>query len=403
MNLPTTTARVPLPSRQAEVRFDASSTSAKVVNKCPRIAIAHDYLTQRGGAERVVLSMARAFPESPIYTTLYEPESTYPEFTGLDIRVSRLNAIGVLRKNHRLALPVLSLTSSLINIDADIVVVSSSGWAHGFSTRGQKLVYCHSPARWLYQKETYLGTNPRLTQRLASEFLGKPLRRWDRKAAASCDQYLANSSVVQERILMTYGRESLILPAPLSWNSSGPPSPNSKVNEWLGDEPYALCVSRLLPYKNVDKVIEALQGVGLRLIVVGKGPEEGHLRTRADDGVLMLSDLPEEEIRWLYSRCELLVAASREDYGLTPIEAASFGKPSVVLRWGGFLDTVTEDETGVFFDHPSSGDIAKAVVKARSMSWNADQIRHAAERFSEERFIHELQGHVARLAGSAAR
>ena len=157
MNLPTTTARVPLQSRRAEVRSEASLTSAKVVNKRPRIAIAHDYLTQRGGAERVVLSMARAFPESPIYTTLYEPELTYPEFTDLDIRVSRLNAIGVLRRNHRLALPVLSLASSMINIDADIVVVSSSGWAHGFSTRGRKLVYCHSPARWLYQRETYLG------------------------------------------------------------------------------------------------------------------------------------------------------------------------------------------------------------------------------------------------------
>jgi glycosyltransferase involved in cell wall biosynthesis len=158
-----------------------------------------------------------------------------------------------------------------------------------------------------------------------------------------------------------------------------------------------------LPYKNVDKVIEALHEVGLRLIVVGKGPEEGQLRARAAEGVLMLSDLPEEEIRWLYSRCELLVAASWEDYGLTPIEAASFGKPSVVLRWGGFLDTVTENETGVFFDRPSSGDIAKAVVKARSMAWDDGQIRYAAERFSEERFIHELQGHVARLSGSESR
>jgi glycosyltransferase involved in cell wall biosynthesis len=156
-----------------------------------------------------------------------------------------------------------------------------------------------------------------------------------------------------------------------------------------------------LPYKNVDKVIEAFQELGLRLIVVGKGPEEGQLRARAADRVLMLSDLPEEEIRWLYLTCELLVTAALEDYGLTPLEAASFGKPSVVLRWGGFLDTVKENETGVFFDHPSSGDIANAVMKARSMSWNAGQIRKAAERFSEERFIHELQGHVATLADSA--
>ncbi|HEY5844898.1 MAG TPA: glycosyltransferase family 4 protein, partial [Mycobacterium sp.] len=73
----------------------------------PRVAIAHDYLTQRGGAEKVVLSMSRAFPDAPIYTLLYDRENTYPEFANRDVRVSRLNRIGPLRRNHRAALPVL--------------------------------------------------------------------------------------------------------------------------------------------------------------------------------------------------------------------------------------------------------------------------------------------------------
>ena len=105
-----------------------------------RVAIAHDYLTQRGGAEKVVLAMARAFPDAPIYTTLFEPSTTFPEFENLDVRASALNRIGFLRRNHRAALPLLPFASSSIEIDADVVLTSTSGWAHGFHTSGRKLV-----------------------------------------------------------------------------------------------------------------------------------------------------------------------------------------------------------------------------------------------------------------------
>ena len=102
----------------------------------PRIAIAHDYLTQRGGAERVVLSLSRAFPEATIHTLFYEPEQTYPEFRELDIRVSPLNRIGPFRRDPRLAFPLLAPVASRLKIDADVVIASSSGWAHAFPTSG---------------------------------------------------------------------------------------------------------------------------------------------------------------------------------------------------------------------------------------------------------------------------
>ena len=124
----------------------------------PRVAIAHDYLTQRGGAERVVLAMARAFPEARIHTTLYDPEGTYPEFADHDIVTSPLNRIGPVRRDHRLGLPLLAPRRLRpFEVDADVVLVSSSGWAHGFRHTGRTLVYCYSPARWLYQTDTYLG------------------------------------------------------------------------------------------------------------------------------------------------------------------------------------------------------------------------------------------------------
>jgi glycosyltransferase involved in cell wall biosynthesis len=354
-----------------------------------RVAIAHDYLTQRGGAEKVVLAMARAFPDSPIYTTLFEPSTTFPEFADLDVRPSRLNNIGFLRKNHRAALPLLPFASESITIDADVVLTSTSGWAHGFRTPGRKLVYCYSPARWLYEAEMYLGESSSLAKRIMLKVLTSPLRRWDRRAAKSADRYLAISTVVQKRITDAYGFSSTVLPAPFTVDSA-PEEPIADAQAWLGEDSFYLCISRLLPYKNVDKVIGAFADGSRKLVVVGRGPEADRLRKIKSDNVLMLSDLSAGQMTWLYRRCNAVVAASYEDYGLTPIEAGYHGKPSVVLRWGGFLDTVEEGVTGVYFDQPDPESIRAAVDALEASTWVPPKIQAHVEQFSEERFAAEL-------------
>src|SRR4051812_17900219 len=123
-----------------------------------RAVIAHDYVSQRGGAERVTLALLRAFPGAPLVTSVYEPEQTFPEFQAHDIRTSSLQRIGAFRRDPRLALPLLARTWVRTVIDsADVVVASSSGWAHGVTTAPgvRKIVYCHNPARWLYQTNEY--------------------------------------------------------------------------------------------------------------------------------------------------------------------------------------------------------------------------------------------------------
>lgn len=361
-----------------------------------RVAIAHDYLTQRGGAEKVVLAMARAFPDAPIYTTLFEPSTTFPEFAELDVRPSRLNRIGFLRKNHRAALPLLPFASESITVDADVVLTSTSGWAHGFRTPGRKLVYCYSPARWLYESKMYLGESSGLAKRIMLRLLTSPLRRWDRRAAASADRYLAISTVVQKRIEDAYGFTSTVLPAPFTVESA-PEEPIDDADAWLGDDRFYLCISRLLPYKNVDKVMAAFAGTGRKLIVVGRGPEADRLRKLKSDNVLMLSDLSAGQMTWLYSRCNAVVAASYEDYGLTPIEAGYHGKPSAVLRWGGFLDTVEEDVSGVYFDAPEPESIRDAVDVLERTTWEPLKIQAHVEQFSEERFAAELIAAVTEI------
>ncbi|MGQ4495865.1 glycosyltransferase, partial [Dermabacteraceae bacterium P13101] len=183
----------------------------------PRIAIAHDYLTQRGGAERLVLSICRAFPDAQLHTLFYEPEQTFPEYRDIDVVTGPLNGIAPLRRDPRLALPLLAPASQRMRIDADLVIASSSGWAHAFPSTGKKLIYCHSPARWLYLPEDYLGdAGPLDPKRLVLTPLAPLLKRWDGRAAQRADAYLANSSVVRQRIARVYGIDAPTLFPPFS-------------------------------------------------------------------------------------------------------------------------------------------------------------------------------------------
>jgi glycosyltransferase involved in cell wall biosynthesis len=357
----------------------------------PSVSLVHDYLTQRGGAERVVLALTRAFPGVPLHTSLYEPETTFPEFGDVDVRTLPLNRLTPLRSRHRLALPLLAPAFSRLHLSEDVVVCSSSGWAHGTTVSGRKVVYCHTPARWLYQPDNYLRGRS-VALRATARALGPSLARWDRRAAASADRYLANSTAVADRIRRIYGLEAEVLPPPPALTPDGLSEPVE------GVEPgFVLCVSRLLPYKNLDAVVRAFAGLPEeRLVLVGSGPDEQALRALAGANVTLLGAVRDAQLRWLYRESCALVAASHEDFGLTPLEAAGFGNASVVLRWGGFLDTVEEGETGLFFDSPTPAAVVDAIQRLRRHRWDADVIRTHAAGFSEERFIDRIRAIVGR-------
>lgn len=360
----------------------------------PRVAIAHDYLTQRGGAERVVLALHRAFPDAPIHTTLYDPDGTYPEFRDAHVVVSPIDRLLPLRRRHRAALPLLPYAVSRLPVDADVVVASSSGWAHGVPATGRKLVYCHAPARWLYQAEAYLGGPAnRSLQGHGLTLLSGWLRRWDRRAAASADRYLANSTVVGERITAAYGIDAEVVPPPYGIDAHDPQAPVDPLADWA-DDGFLLVVSRLLPYKNVDVAIDAVRGLDERLVVVGSGPLAAQLRAAAPDNVRILSDLTDAELRWTYAHARTLLAPSLEDFGLTPLEAAAFGVPTLALHGGGYLDTIDEGVNGTFFEEPTVACVAAAVVANRERRWDAAAIREHAAHFSEARFHERMRREV---------
>lgn len=363
----------------------------------PAVALVHDYLTQRGGAERVMLTLAEGYPGATIFTSLYDSDGTYPGFGAHTVQTLPLDRVGLLRDHHRLALPLLAPAFSHLHVDADVTICSSSGWAHGARVSGAKIVYCHNPARWLYQTDQYLAGSSRLSS-VGLAALAPPLRRWDARAAATADRYLVNSRAVQSRVADIYGIDAAVVPPPVDIDVGGlrqvPP----------GLEPgFLLCVSRLLPYKNVAATIEALaRRPELRLVVVGAGPQAEELHASAPANVTILGRVTDAELRWLYGASVGLVAASYEDFGLTPIEAAAFGRPTAALRWGGFLDTIIEGTTGVYFDEPSPDAIATAIDILVAETWSEAALTGHAGQFSTERFLASMSEVVHDVGGPVA-
>lgn len=349
------------------------------------VAIVHDYLTQRRGAERVVLAMSRAFPEAPIYTSLYLAEATFPEFADREVHTTALDRVAPLRRHHRLGLPVYGMTFSAMEIDAEVVICSSSGWAHAARTRGRKVIYCYTPARWLYQPELYLQEDE-VFKRVALGALRPWLLRWDGKAARSAHRYLAISTEVRERIERAYGVGTEVLHPPHTVRTD---APRETVE---GIEPgFVLCISRRRPYKNMEEVVEAFAAVPeARLVVVGSVPS----RHEASGNVRFVGSPSDPQLHWLYANCAGVVTASYEDFGLVPVEAAGFGKPTAALDWGGHRDTVLDGETGVLFSEPSPLHIAMAVRRLLTSEWDAGRLRLHAEHFSEERFSTRLRAIV---------
>ncbi|WP_308467485.1 glycosyltransferase [Rathayibacter soli] len=388
--------RVVAPER---VRPPASAPAAE-----PVIAIAHDYLTQRGGAERVVLAMLKAFPKAKIYTTLYDPDGTFPEFRDADIVVSPLNRIGALRRHHRRAFPLLAMASSRMQIPADIVLASSSGWAHGFRTSGRTIVYCHTPARWLYLTDQYLGdAKPLSLQRMVLRFLAPALTRWDHRAADRADRYLANASGVSERIRRIYGRHAPVVFPPQSVDTEAALEPVPDLTQFVDGGECFLVVSRLLPYKNVAQVVDAFRETsGRRLVIVGDGPMRDALLHDLPENVRLVCGVTDAQLRWLYMRSAALLAPSHEDLGLTVLEAAAWGKPTLALHAGGYLDTVVDGVTGCFFPAPTAEAVRHAVREFDPGAWDADAIRAHAALFSEEQFAAALTEQIREVLGRPA-
>ena len=357
------------------------------------MAIVHDYLTQMGGAERVVLAMSRAFPGAAIHTALYDPAGTFPEFARLDVRPLGLNRFGFLRRDHRRALPVLAGAFSALAPDADVIVCSSSGWAHMIGGDAPRIVYCHHPARWLHRPEPYVGGFGR-SARTVLRLLGPSLRRRDRRAMLGAETVVANSTTTAAMIDRVYGIDARVVAPAGTLDAGGRSRPLPGIRPG-----FVLCISRLVGHKRLDRLVSVARALPDRhFLLIGEGPMRGVLGRTAPANLELVGRVADDRLRWAYRNCSLVVSTAQEDFGLTPLEAAGFGVPVVVPAEGGFLDHVRPGVNGILVPEWDVGRFAAAVREATVRAWDRPAMVNHARDMGERRFVTALRGLAAATA-----
>jgi glycosyltransferase involved in cell wall biosynthesis len=351
-----------------------------------KLAIVFSWLNQYGGAERVLEVVHDMYPAAPIYTSLYRPSALPEAYRVWDIRTSFLNRMPLAQRRHQLYLSWYPLAFESFDLRGyDAVLSLTSGFGHGVITPAETahLCYCLTPARFLWNYHAYIeregvGKLARLALRPAL----KSLRQWDRLAADRVDQFVAISRTVQKRIQKVYRRDSTIIYPPIATR------PGLKAQP---PEEYYLIVSRLIPYKRIDLALEAFNRLGLPLRIIGDGRDRAMLERMARPNIQFLGFVSgDDAVRDQMARCRALVFPGEEDFGLTPLEAMSAGRPVIAYAAGGALDTVIEGKTGAFFGEPTAESLVDAVQRLETMTFSAETLRAHAEQFNPARFQREL-------------
>jgi len=350
-----------------------------------RVAFVHDHLVQRGGSERVLVSMLRAFPDAPVFTSFFRPATTYPELGEADIRCLSVDRVPGLRRYHRAAFPLLPILYARHRVDADVVICSSSGWAQGVQTSGRKVVYFHALAQWLHTPLEHLGGKS-VPSRLLFAVPRRTLMDWDRRTVLSADRHLVAGATMQRRVRDLYGVEAGVLP-PAGLDPDGPATAVADLRPG-----FFLSCARLMPYKNLDAVVAAFADLPReQLVIAGDGREGRRLRAMAPPNVTFVGGTDDAGLRWLYANCRGLVCAGFEAYGLAPVEGAAFGKPTVALREGGLTDVVLEGRTGEFFDRLEPSAIADAVRRVDGCRYDAGAFERLRADHTADAFITGLR------------
>jgi len=352
-----------------------------------KIAIVQEWLTNLGGSERVTLALHELFPQATIFTSLFNLNKLPSEFKDLKVKTSFLQKIPFAKNHHQLFLPLMPYAFESFDFsNFDIVISSNHSCSKGIITSPSTLhiCYCHTPTRYLwsnyheYLKESQFNF-------LLNKFiprLSSNLRIWDRVASYRPDLFIANSHYVAKRIKKYYKKEAKVIYPPVNTSFY---QPGDKI------ENYYLVVSRLIPYKKVDLVVEAFNDLGLPLKIIGRGSEEKKLRKKAKANIEILSNLSDEDVRKYYSSCLAFIAPQEEDFGITTVEALASGRPVIAYRQGGATEIITEGITGIFFDEQTPQCLIDAIKKFKPQNYNSKIIRQYALKFDEAVFKKEIK------------
>jgi len=355
-----------------------------------RVAIVHDALVNSGGAERTLTFMCEAFPDAPVFTSAYLPNSTFQEFRLLNIHT--LPGAGLVQTERRAKqlLPLWIWGFRYLNLQDYDVVLTSTTFAAKYvnpSATVPHLCYCYVPFRWLWNPAAYSEQSvpfKGLFAQLAS-YARPMLRRIDYQVMQSVTRIATSCQNMAREIELSYQRDSEVIYPPI------------RISDYhLGDSvgEYYLCVSRLVSHKRVDLAIQACQQLGRRLIVVGDGPEREQLMAMSGPTTTFAGRVSDTELRNLYSACRAVIFPSHEDYGIVPLEANASGRPVIAYGVGGVLETLVEGITGVYFSRQVVEDVIEAILTCERIHFDSMTIRQEVDRFDVAFFVEKLRAFV---------
>lgn len=360
-----------------------------------KVALVHDYLTQKGGAERVFEMLCKRYPDADIFTSLYEPESSI-DLGDREVFTTYLQRIPQASRYFKLLAPLYYAAFRALDLrEYDLIISSTTSFAKGVRKRpdAKHICFCHNITRFLWDTKTYLReytTYRRFLPLLEQVF--RAMRKTDLAYAQEPDVYIANSRTVARRIEQVYKKPARVINCPIDTQQFA--FSNQK-------EDFYLASARLVSYKRLDVVVEAFNWLGWNLLITGDGPERDTLEARAMRNVQFLGHVSDTERKRLLSKSRSVIVMALEDYGLVPVEANASGTPVIAYGAGGVLDTQIPGITSVFFNSQTPHALHNALLQARSIEWNYQQIReHAMSRFSEDVFFQTVDHLIEEVCGT---
>jgi glycosyltransferase involved in cell wall biosynthesis len=357
-------------------------------------ALVHDYLNQRGGAERVFAHFVREWPDAPVYTALYDERAVGDLVPRERVRTSFVQHFPLRDRLFRAYAPFYPRAFEAFDLSAyDVIVSSTTAWAKGVIVRPDAVHVCYinTVSRFVFDAARYVGGFG------AARFARPLIRRlaaWDVRAAQRPTRFVANSRNVAERVRRWYGREADVLPCPVDVE-------RFTVGDGAGD--YYVVVSRLLPYKRIDLAIRGCALAGVPLHVVGDGPDQHRLERLARGTATTFHGRVDDARRnALMGAARAAIVPGEEDFGLVPLEAAAAGRPAIAYAAGGALETIAAGETGAFFGEPEAGSLAAAIRAFDPARYAPARLRAHAEQYRPERFLSALRAIVDETVAARA-
>lgn len=355
-----------------------------------KVALVHDYLREYGGAERVLEVLHDMFPQAPVYTAYYNPEKLGRNLSDWDIRTSWMQRVPFANKLlSPFRLFAVMMFESFDFRGYDLVISSSSAvyMAKSVITKPETLhiSYIHTPPRYLYGYTTAFDYKKRWWTRIGGMLINHIMRPIDFAVSQRPDVMVANSENIRRRIAKFYRRDSVVIYPPVDIE------PFLKVKKQVGD--YYIYFGRLDPGKRIDLLIEACNQLKapFKIIGRGKGAEFEKLKKIAGPTIEFLGFVPDDQMIPLIARAKaLLLSSEDEDFGITPIEAQAAGTPVVALRAGGYLETVIEGKTGLFFDEPTVASLVEVLQRFDPHRFKEIDCRKNAQCFAKEKFVKEV-------------